>query len=131
MIIGIGTDIVQVNRIEKVIKRTKCFIDKAFTDKEIEYIRKKNNNSQTIAGYFAAKEAMAKALGTGFRGVGLRDIEIINDSLGKPSIRISDKIEKILQCQNYNIFLSISHTNENAIAFVVLEGIGYGDIVSK
>ena len=46
MIIGIGTDIVQVNRIEKVIKRTKCFIDKAFTDKEIEYIRKKNNNSQ-------------------------------------------------------------------------------------
>ena len=109
MIIGIGTDIVQVNRIEKVIKRTKCFIDKAFTDKEIEYIRKKNNNSQTIAGYFAAKEAMAKALGTGFRGFGLRDIEIINDSLGKPSIRISDKIEKILQCQNYNIFFTYTN----------------------
>lgn len=122
MIIGIGVDIVKVERIKKSIGRTESFLKKVFTEKEIDYFKKKNNNYETIAGYFAAKEAMSKALGTGIRGFRLTDIEICNDSLGKPEIYLSEKIEKLNNLKFYKAHLSISHTNEDAIAYVVLEG---------
>lgn len=121
MIIGIGTDIVEIKRIEEVIKRTLSFLDKAFTTAEIEYIKSKNNNSQTIAGMFSAKEAISKALGTGFRGFGLRDIEICHNSLGKPEVILGDKIKKQMLDKEVIVHLSISHSNDNATAFVVIE----------
>lgn len=122
MIIGVGTDIVQVERIKKAVISTKSFKEKAFTKNEIRYFDIKNNNYETIAGVFAAKEAISKALGTGFRGFGLRDIEIKHDELNKPIACLSDKIIKKFNMAHYCLHVSISHTNSEAIAFVVLEG---------
>lgn len=120
-ILGVGTDIVKVSRIERVYKTTKNFVVKAFTEREICYFNQKNYSVQTIAGFFAAKEAVSKALGTGFRGFGLQDIEIYTDDLGKPEVNLSQAIiDKFGYC-NIKIHLSISHTDENAIAFAVLE----------
>lgn len=123
MIIGIGTDIVEINRIEKVIMRTSSFIEKSFTSNEIEYFKFKGLKGNVIAGNFAAKEAISKALGTGFRGFGLQDIEILRDELGKPVANLSYKIYKLLDIKEFKIHVSISHSNENAIAYAVLEEI--------
>ena len=123
MINGIGTDIIQVERIKKAIINTKSFKEKVFTKNEISYFHMKNNNYETMAGVFAAKEAISKALGTGFRGFGLRDIEIIHDELSKPIACLSDKIINKFNLVNYCLHVSRSHTNDEAIAFAVLEGV--------
>ena len=121
MIIGIGTDIIEINRIEKVMKRTSSFIEKSFTDNEIEYFKSKGLKGNVIAGNFAAKEAISKAIGTGFRGFGLKDIEVLRDELGKPIVNLSDKIYKLLDIKEFNMHISISHSKENAIAYAVME----------
>ena len=121
MIIGIGTDIIEINRIEKVIKRTSSFIEKSFTNNEIEYFKLKGLKGNVIAGNFAAKEAISKAIGTGFRGFGLKDIEVLRDELGKPVVNLSDKIYKLLDIKEFNMHVSISHSKENAIAYAVME----------
>ncbi len=121
MIIGIGTDIVEINRIEKIMMRTINFIEKSFTANEIEYFKLKGLRGNTIAGNFAAKEAISKAIGTGFRGFGLQDIEILRDELGKPIVNLSDKIYKLLDIKDFNMYVSISHSKENAIAYAVME----------
>lgn len=121
MIIGIGTDIVKVKRIEDAIQRTNSFLEKAFTEKEIQYFTEKSNNIETIAGIFSAKEAIAKALGTGFRKFGLRDIEIEHDKYGKPRGILGIKIIQQFNLKSYKVNISISHTDENAIAFAILE----------
>ena len=121
MIIGIGIDIIEINRIEKVISRTSSFIEKSFTANEIQYFKLKGFKGNVIAGNFAAKEAISKAIGTGFRGFGLKDIEVLRDELGKPVVNLSDKIYKILDIKEFNVHISISHSKENAIAYAVME----------
>ncbi|MGL4109787.1 holo-ACP synthase [Clostridium sp. LP20] len=123
MIKGIGTDIVKVERIAQSIRRTENFLPGLFTLKEIDYFKSRKNNVETIAGTFAAKEAVSKALGTGFRGFRLKDIEIIHDELGKPAVNLSDKVITLFNLTNYKIHLTISHTSEDAIAFAILEDI--------
>ena len=92
-IFGIGTDIVNIKRMEKSIrKRKKLFKKKIFSKNEINYCDKKNNPFPFYAKRFAAKEALSKALGTGLRkGIRLKDIEIFNDNFGKPSIKLNTK----------------------------------------
>lgn len=121
MIIGIGTDIIEIHRIEKIMVRTSSFVEKSFTNNEIEYFKSKGLKGNVIAGNFAAKEAISKALGTGFRGFGLKDIEVIRDDLGKPVVNLSDKIYKLLDIKEFNMHVSISHSKENAIAYAVME----------
>lgn len=121
MIIGIGIDIIEINRIEKVVKRANSFIEKSFTHNEIEYFNSKGFRGNTIAGNFAAKEAISKALGTGFRGFGLRDIEVLRDKLGKPTVHLSDKIYELIDITEFTMYVSISHSKENAIAYAVME----------
>ncbi|BCZ49144.1 holo-[acyl-carrier-protein] synthase [Clostridium gelidum] len=121
MIIGIGTDIIEIHRIEKIMMRTSSFIEKSFTNNEIEYFKSKGLKGNVIAGNFAAKEAISKALGTGFRGFGLKDIEVIRDKLGKPVVNLSCKIYELLEIKEFNIYVSISHSKENAIAYAVVE----------
>ena len=123
MIIGIGTDIIEISRIEKAIMRTSSFIEKSFTSKEIEYFKLKGLKGNVIAGNFAAKEAISKALGTGFRGFGLQDIEVLRDELGKPVVNLSHKIYKLLGIKEFKMYVSISHSKENAIAYAVMEAI--------
>lgn len=120
MIIGIGTDIIEIERIKRAIERTKDFVNKGFTKNEIDMFKMRNMREEVIAGNFAAKEAISKCLGTGVRGFNLRDIEILRDELGKPIVILSCKINKIIG-QPYNISLSISHNNTSAIAFAILE----------
>lgn len=123
MIIGIGTDIIEIERIEKVINRTNNFIEKSFTKDEISYFEFKGLKANVIAGNFAAKEAVSKALGTGFRGFGLKDIEILRDELGKPFVKLSSNIYEKLEIKEFNMHISISHSKENAIAYAVMEAI--------
>ena len=88
---------------------------------EIEYFKLKGLKGNVIAGNFAAKEAISKAIGTGFRGFGLKDIEVLRDELGKPVVNLSDKIYKLLDVKEFNMHISISHSKENAIAYAVME----------
>ena len=121
MIIGIGTDIIEIDRIENAVKRTNGFINKLFTKKEIEIFESKGFKSEVIAGNFAAKEAISKAIGTGFRGFGVKDIEVLRDELGKPIVNLSNKVYTVMKRKNINIHLSISHSRNNAIAYAVME----------
>ncbi|ACO84166.1 holo-ACP synthase [Clostridium botulinum] len=123
MIYGIGTDITEIRRIEKAITRNKNFINKLFTKNEMDLWEKKNFKVEFIAGRFAAKEAISKALGTGIRDFNFKDIEIINNELGKPKVILKPKAEDIIRkiSQSYKIHLSISHEKEYAIAYALLE----------
>lgn len=114
-----GVDIVNVNRISRIlIGKKDRFYEKIFTEKEIEYISKKGHKPTTIAGIFAAKEAVSKALGTGIGIVGWKDIEILHTSNGKPYVNFTMK--KIIdELGIVEIQLSISHEVDYAIAFVV------------
>ena len=121
MIIGIGTDIIEIERIEIAVKRTKGFINKLFTENEINIFESRGFKSEVIAGNFAAKEAVSKALWTGFRGFGVKDIEILRDELGKPVVNLNSNVYEILKRKDVNIHLSISHNRTSAIAYAVME----------
>jgi holo-[acyl-carrier protein] synthase len=122
MILGIGTDIIEIERIQNAVEKNNNFLNKIFTDKEIEMFKLRNMRYEVIAGNFAAKEAMSKALGTGVRGFSLRDIEVLRDDLGKPIVLISENIKSKIGTK-HKINLSISHNNKDAIAFVILEAV--------
>ncbi|MGL4848601.1 MAG: holo-ACP synthase [Clostridium sp.] len=121
MIYGIGNDIIEINRIQKAIERTESFLFKVFTEEEIEYFKSKNMKMETIAGNFAGKEAFSKALGTGFRGIGLRDIEILRNSLGRPYIKVSEEIVEKFKLEKSKFHVTISHNKTSAIAMVIIE----------
>ena len=113
MIIGIGTDIIEISRIEKNLSNT-AFKKRCFSEQEINYI---GNRAESAAAIFAAKEAYSKALGTGFRDFSLLDIEIFHDELKKPYIKAYNNAKR----DNCNIFLTLSHCREYAVAYVVME----------
>lgn len=117
MIEGLGTDIVEVDRIRGSIERHGLqFLDRLFTQKEQDYCSKFQDPAPHFAGRFAAKEAIAKALGTGFGAdLGWHDIEIENDERGKPVVHLSEKVLK-----NCKILLSISHCVAYATATAIL-----------
>lgn len=126
MILGIGVDIIEIDRIEKAVKKQDNFLEKIFTNKEIEYFQSRKMNIEVIAGNFAAKEAISKTLGTGFRNISFLDIEILRDKLGKPIVNIENKIKKNIEHifgggQVYKIHITISHSKSNAVAYAVLE----------
>lgn len=122
MICGIGTDIVEIDRIKDILSRNPNFIDRFFDKEEIEYFKSRNLKPEFIAGRFAAKEAVSKALGTGFRGFELKDIVIHRNDLGKPEVILKEKANSIAKSfGNYVVHLSISHSRTNAIAYAILE----------
>ncbi|AOR24679.1 holo-ACP synthase [Clostridium taeniosporum] len=121
MIKGIGTDIVEIERMNKAIENNINFISRYFTENEIQYFKSRKFKANTIAGNFAGKEAISKALGSGFRGFGLKDIEILRDDLGKPIVNLSNKLYEKFDLKNHNIFVSISHSNTDAIAYAIIE----------
>ena len=123
MIVGIGTDIVEIKRINKIMNdKRDSFLKKIFTDKEIEFLEERNLRPEYIAGRCAAKEAIAKALGTGFREFSFRDITVLNDELGKPIVKLDGNAKKIADKNGKTILhLSISHGDDAAIAYAILE----------
>lgn len=116
MICGTGIDIIEIERIRKAVERHPNFLNKHFTEVENHYFISKKN-PQSIAGYFAAKEAISKALGTGFRFFAFRDIEIQKDAFNKPCVHLYGKAKKIAEEKSItNILISISHCKEYATA---------------
>ena len=124
-IIGTGVDIVDNSRIKKSILNN-SFLNRVFTNEEILISKKMKNRSSYFAKRFAAKEAFAKSLGTGFsNGFNFKDISVINDKLGKPSFfitkKIKNSIKKRFKTNSFNFFLSISDEKKYSIAFVIFQ----------
>ena len=107
MISGVGVDIIEIERIEKLLIEKSNFLERNFTKNELIF----NKKAENIAGSFAAKEAFAKACGTGFRGFGLTDVEVLRDELGKPYI--------VFKGERSNANVSISHNRSTAVAVVI------------
>jgi len=125
-IFGIGTDIVNIKRMEHSLKKHGfSFKNRIFSKKEISYCEKKKNSSSFYAKRFAAKEAFTKALGTGIRkGVNLKNIEITNNVYGKPLIllkgNLSRYLKKKIKSSKYDIHLSLSDDKPWAQATVII-----------
>lgn len=125
MVIGLGVDILQNDRIESMInKYGDKFLSKFFSHNELDFINKTQNKNQRYASNFAVKEAFAKAMGTGFRaGLRLSDIEVKRDNLGKPYIDLIGQVKKIVKEKGINkIHTTISHEKEYSVAVVIFEG---------
>ena len=121
MIESIGVDLVQIERIERAAKRYgRRFLERIFTEREIQYCFESGERYDSLAARFAAKEALFKALGLGWGG-GLRwqDVEVINDSLGKPDVLLHGKARDLVG--KGKVLVSVSHTTQQAIAMVVLQ----------
>ena len=121
-IVGIGTDIVECLRIAKMIERHgEQFINRIYTQHEIEYCSKRGAATQHYSGRWAAKEAVLKALGTGWaRGISWRDIEIRNDASGRPTVRLAGGARDV--CEKLEISqmqISISHCRTHATAYAL------------
>ena len=125
-IFGIGTDIVNIKRLEKTLKKNNAnFKNRIFSKNEITYCEKKKKPSSYYAKRFAAKEALSKALGTGIRkGINFKDIEILNDNFGKPSINLKGStanfLRRKIKKKKYFIYLSLSDDLPWAQATVVI-----------
>ena len=121
MIVGIGNDIIEIERIEKAISK-EGFKNKVYTQRELKNIKKRGDRVETYAGIFSAKEAISKAIGTGVREFSLTDLEILNDDLGKPYVAVSEKLDKIIKSkkEDYQIEISISHSKKYAIAMAII-----------
>ena len=124
-ILGIGVDIISNKRI-KALVNDKNFVKRTFGKNELKTSKKISNKTNYFAKRFAAKEALAKSIGTGFRNnLNFKDIEILNDSLGKPYINLNNKTKKILsktlKVKNFDLFLSISDEKKYSIAFTIIQ----------
>ena len=124
-ILGIGVDIIQNKRIKSSIKN-KLFISRTFGNQEIYLSKNISDKTNYFAKRFAAKEALAKSIGTGFRNnLNFKDIQILNDKIGKPYYQKSKKIDKIInkkfKVKTYDLFLSISDEKDYSIAFTILQ----------
>lgn len=123
MIFGVGTDIIEVARVEEKLLRTGGLKTKLFTPTEIAYCDSKHRPGQHYAARFAAKEAFLKAMGTGWTGGHkFSDIEVVNNALGKPELFVHGKVSEF--CEAHGIAgmqVSLSHIKDLAKAVVVLE----------
>ncbi|TWT36293.1 Holo-[acyl-carrier-protein] synthase [Posidoniimonas corsicana] len=124
MIVGIGTDIIETLRIAKMIERHgELFINRVYTEHEISYCSAQKAATQHYAGRWAAKEAVLKALGTGWvRGISWRDIEVFKQPSGAPVVRLQGGARDALERSGIQrIHLSISHCRSHATAYAVAE----------
>ena len=124
-ILGIGVDIIKNKRI-RILINNKTFIKRTFGKNELKFSKKTLNKTNYFAKRFAAKEALVKSLGIGFRNnLNFKDIEILNDKIGKPyysrSKKINEIINKKFKIKKYNLFLSISDEKDYSIAFTILQ----------
>ena len=125
-ILGTGIDIVENYRLKEILLKKKSnFKKRIFTINEVAYCEKKSNSISCYAKRFAAKEAFAKALGIGFRkNINFKDIEVVNNTYGKPYIsinkKIANKIRILFKVKKFNILLSISDEKKYSIASVII-----------
>ncbi|NLL22854.1 MAG: holo-ACP synthase [Tissierellia bacterium] len=118
-----GIDLVSVERMRVLLERTPRFLERYFTEAEQAYIGDGARKAERMAAAFAAKEAVAKAMGTGFRGFTLQEIELSHRESGEPYIVLRDQALELFHSMGYtSISCSISHTDEMAAAIVIIEG---------
>lgn len=121
MIVGIGNDIIEVDRIKKAASRD-GFIEKYFTELEQQLFEERHQNIGTIGGNFSVKEAVSKALGTGVRGFALTDIEVLRNDLGKPEVTLYNKAKDLSDHLGINRWhVSISHSKTAITAMAIGE----------
>lgn len=123
MIRGIGVDIVDIGRVRKLIEREEMrFLEKVFTDTEIAYCNARNNRFQHFAARFAAKEAVSKALATGWAGdFRWKNVEVINDASGQPRVTVYGGLRE--QLGSSRIMISLSHADLHVVAVAVIEDV--------
>jgi len=121
MVLGLGIDIIEIARVKKSIDRyAENFLNKVFTESEINYCNSKFNKYQHFAARFAAKEAVYKALTSGWKeGLRWKDIEVQNDASGMPSIKPSGKLKSFLS-ENAQLKVSISHSDNYVTAVAII-----------
>ena len=127
MILGLGTDLAEIDRIERSIARFgERFLSRIYTEGEIAYCRRKKGSGESFAARFAAKEAGAKALGTGIsRGVSWQEFEVRREPGQRPTLHLSGRAAVLAgRLGVTNISLSLTHSREMAMAVVVMEGVG-------
>ena len=119
---GVGTDIIEIERIREAIARHgQRFLDRLFTPQEQTYCLRYKDSTPRFAGRFAAKEAVLKAFGTGLSNeMSWKEIEILNDKQGKPEVQLSVRLQGVLSIDH--IFLSISHCDTYATATAIVVG---------
>lgn len=123
MILGIGTDIIEIARMERSLSKGEAFKRLVFASEEISYCEAQGNSKASYSGRFAAKEAFLKALGTGWVGeMKLFDIIVLNNEEGKPYFNLKNEVKKEAESRgDISIHLSISHSEIHATAVVVIE----------
>lgn len=122
MILGIGLDLVKVERIRAALEK-ESFRLRIYTEAERAYLLKKSDPSESAAGMWAAKEAALKALGTGVGPASLIEAEVLHEENGRPILRLCGRAKIIAEEMGVkNVFLSITHTDDTAAAQVILEG---------
>ena len=124
MVIGIGTDLIEIARIQQSIDRFgERFLERVFTPREIDFCRRKKNAAESFAARFAAKEAAAKALGTGIsQGVSWLELEVTREPSGRPSLALSGRAaERASRMGVARSSLSLTHSRDLAMAVVVME----------
>lgn len=127
MVIGVGTDLMEIARVERSIERYgQRFLQRVFTPAEIAYCMRKKGFAESFAARFAAKEAAAKALGTGIsHGVSWREFEVQREFSGKPTLVLSGRAAELAETLGVErISLSLTHSREMAMAVVVMESRG-------
>lgn len=122
-ILGIGTDVIEIERIKKIAEKNPRFLERILTKKEKEYCFSSGSKYQSASARFAGKEALVKALGTGFTNCSFQDIEILNDEQGKPVVSLKNNaLIEFEKLGAKEIHLSLSHGKDVSIAFVVIQG---------
>ncbi len=124
-VVGIGTDIIECDRIAEMLeKHGDYFLDRVYTSRELEYCRGRKAAVQHYAGRWAAKEAVLKALGTGWsRGIAWTDIEVVNEMGGRPRIELGGKaVDVAAELGIREVLISISHCRSHAVAYAIAQG---------
>ncbi len=115
---AIGTDIVEIARIKNSMKNRK-FFDYVFGEEEYKMLGTKNFSERSVAANFCGKEAFFKSMGTGIRGYGLKNVQVLRDELGKPYFKFSGKVSEEVERKGYKFSVSLSHSEDYAVATVL------------
>lgn len=120
MIVGMGTDIIEISRIQKAITDNDRFLSRVFTENEIRYaVTQDKIRFHSLAGMWAAKEAYAKATGKGFREFAMKDVEILHDQFSAPYLKLYR--QALIYSVEAKVHISISHSEDFAIAYCIIE----------
>lgn len=119
-IYGIGTDIIEIDRIRNALNKNLRLLDKIFSEDELIVLKEKNYKSESVAGNFSAKEAVVKSIGTGLRGFNLKDVQILRNELNMPIVVPTGKFKEYLNKIGVSeIMVSISHSKNYATATAI------------